>query len=146
MIPVHRRLFQGFWGQVSSQALTRSFCKERLRFREGVITIQNVLNLSKKILNVLNGLKIQNVWCISKNNLKIYFIEKMTIFFIIFGGMYNVNPPIQKDRKRFWNKKKRKMRYNQYNWFHKKGTWSVHSFNGDYLSVPEGTCSCGYLF
>ena len=28
-----------------------------------------------------------------------------------------------------------------------KGTWSVHSFNGDYLSIPEGTgSSCGYLF
>ena len=23
---------------------------------------------------------------------------------------------------------------------------SVHSFNGDYLSIPEGTGSCGYLF
>ena len=33
-----------------------------------------------------------------------------------------------------------------YSWFHIKGTWSVHSFNGDYLSNPEGTDSCGYLF
>ena len=24
-------------------------------------------------------------------------------------------------------------------------TWSVHSFNGDYLSFPESTGSCGYL-
>ena len=30
--------------------------------------------------------------------------------------------------------------------FHIKGTWSVHSFNGDYLSIPGGTGSCGYLF
>ena len=30
--------------------------------------------------------------------------------------------------------------------FHIKGTKSVHSFNGDYLSIPEGTGSCGYLF
>ena len=27
-----------------------------------------------------------------------------------------------------------------------KGTWSVHSFNGDYLSIPDDTGSCGYLF
>ena len=33
-----------------------------------------------------------------------------------------------------------------YSWFHIKGIWSVHSFNGDYLSIPEGTGSCGYLF
>ena len=33
-----------------------------------------------------------------------------------------------------------------YSWFHIKGTWSVHSFNADYLSIPEGTGSCGYLF
>ena len=24
--------------------------------------------------------------------------------------------------------------------------WSVHLFNGDYLSIPEGTGSCGYFF
>ena len=29
---------------------------------------------------------------------------------------------------------------------HIKGTWRVHSINGDYLSIPEGTGSCGYLF
>ena len=23
-----------------------------------------------------------------------------------------------------------------YNWFHIKGTWNVHLFNGDYLSIP----------
>ena len=23
----------------------------------------------------------------------------------------------------------------RYNWFHRKGTWSVHSFNGDYLHI-----------
>ena len=34
----------------------------------------------------------------------------------------------------------------RYSWFHKKGTFSVHSFNGDYLSIPEGTGSCVYLF
>ena len=33
-----------------------------------------------------------------------------------------------------------------YSWFHIKGTWNVHLFNGDYLSTPEGTGSCGYLF
>ena len=33
-----------------------------------------------------------------------------------------------------------------YSWFHIKGTWSVHSFNGDYLTIPEGTGSWGYLF
>ena len=33
-----------------------------------------------------------------------------------------------------------------YSLFHIKGTWSVHSFNGDYLSIPEDTGSCGYLF
>ena len=33
-----------------------------------------------------------------------------------------------------------------YSWFHIKGTWSVHSFNGVYLSIPEGTGTCGYLF
>ena len=27
-----------------------------------------------------------------------------------------------------------------------KGTWSLHSFKGDYLSIPEGTSSCWYLF
>ena len=30
--------------------------------------------------------------------------------------------------------------------FQIKGSWSVHSFNDDYLSIPEGTGSCGYLF
>ena len=25
---------------------------------------------------------------------------------------------------------------------HIKGTWSVHLFNGDYLSIPETTGSC----
>ena len=34
----------------------------------------------------------------------------------------------------------------RYSWFHIKGTTSVNSFNGDYLSIPEGTGSCGYLF
>ena len=29
---------------------------------------------------------------------------------------------------------------------YKRCTWSVHSFNGDYLSIPESTGSCGYLF
>ena len=29
-----------------------------------------------------------------------------------------------------------------YSWFHIKGTWSVHSYNGDYLYIP----GCGYLF
>ena len=33
-----------------------------------------------------------------------------------------------------------------YSWFHIKGTWSVHSFNVDYLSISEGTGSCWYLF
>ena len=33
-----------------------------------------------------------------------------------------------------------------YSWFHIKGTWSVHSFNGDYLSIPECTGSCEYIF
>ena len=33
-----------------------------------------------------------------------------------------------------------------YSWFHIKGTWSEHSFNGDYLSIPKCTGSCGYLF
>ena len=33
-----------------------------------------------------------------------------------------------------------------YSWFHKKGTWSVNSVNGDYLSIPEGTGSFEYLF
>ena len=27
-----------------------------------------------------------------------------------------------------------------------KRYWSVHSLNGDYLSIPEGTVSGGYLF
>ena len=30
--------------------------------------------------------------------------------------------------------------------FHIKGTLSVHSLNGDYLAIPEGTGSCWYLF
>ena len=33
-----------------------------------------------------------------------------------------------------------------YDWFHIIGTWSVHSFNGDYLSIHKCTCSCGNLF
>ena len=33
-----------------------------------------------------------------------------------------------------------------YSWFHIKGTWSVHLFIGDYLSIPETTGSCWYLF
>ena len=33
-----------------------------------------------------------------------------------------------------------------YSWFHKKGTWSVHSFNEGYISIPWCTGSCGYLF
>ena len=30
--------------------------------------------------------------------------------------------------------------------FHIKGSWRLHSFKGDYLSIPEGTSSCWYLF
>ena len=26
-----------------------------------------------------------------------------------------------------------------YSWFHIKGTWGVHTFNGDYLSIPKCT-------
>ena len=33
-----------------------------------------------------------------------------------------------------------------YSWFHKKGTFSVHSFNDDYLSIPERPGSYKYLF
>ena len=33
-----------------------------------------------------------------------------------------------------------------YSWFHIKGTWSVRSFNVDYLSIPLCTGSCAYLF
>ena len=33
-----------------------------------------------------------------------------------------------------------------YSWINIKGTWSVHLFNGDYLSIPEGTGSCWCLF
>ena len=36
--------------------------------------------------------------------------------------------------------------FNNYSWFHIEGTWSVNSFNRDYLSIPEGTSSCEYLF
>ena len=31
-------------------------------------------------------------------------------------------------------------------WFYIKGSWSVHSLNGDYLSIPVHTGSWGYLF
>ena len=34
----------------------------------------------------------------------------------------------------------------RYSLFHMKATWSVHSFNGNYLSIPDGTGSCEYLF
>ena len=27
-----------------------------------------------------------------------------------------------------------------------KGTWSIHTFNVDYLSIPKCAVSCGYLF
>ena len=37
-------------------------------------------------------------------------------------------------------------RIRNYSGFHIKGTWSVHLFNGNYLSIPEGTCSCEYFF
>ena len=33
-----------------------------------------------------------------------------------------------------------------YRWFHEKGTFSVHSFNDDYLSIPERAGSYKYLF
>ena len=33
----------------------------------------------------------------------------------------------------------------KYSWFHKKGTFSVHSFNEDYLSIPERPGSYKYL-
>ena len=33
-----------------------------------------------------------------------------------------------------------------YSRFHIKGTCSVHLSNGDYVSIPEGTGSCWYLF
>ena len=36
----------------------------------------------------------------------------------------------------FWTKFWTKLDYlRSYRWFHIKGTWSVHSFNGDYLSI-----------
>ena len=33
-----------------------------------------------------------------------------------------------------------------YRGFHEKGTFSVHSFNDDYLSIPERPGSYKYLF
>ena len=36
--------------------------------------------------------------------------------------------------------------YKKYSWFHIKGTFSVHSFNDDYLSIPEHPGSQEYLF
>ena len=33
-----------------------------------------------------------------------------------------------------------------YRGFHEKGTFSVHSFNNDYLSIPERPGSYKYLF
>ena len=39
-----------------------------------------------------------------------------------------------------------KIQKSRYSSFHTKGTWSVHSFNGVYLSIPEGIGSYGYLF
>ena len=45
----------------------------------------------------------------------------------------------------FWNLLIKTL-LSRYNRFHIKGTWSVHSLNGDYLSIPKGTGSCGYLF
>ena len=36
--------------------------------------------------------------------------------------------------------------YKKYSWFHIKGTFSVHSFNDDYLSIPERPGSYKYLF
>ena len=34
----------------------------------------------------------------------------------------------------------------RYRGFHEKGTFSVHSFNDDYLSIPERPGSYKYLF
>ena len=31
----------------------------------------------------------------------------------------------------------RNIKIKQFNQFHIKGTWSVHTFNGDYLSIPS---------
>ena len=33
-----------------------------------------------------------------------------------------------------------------YSWFHIKSTWSVHSFNGDYLSIPSAQVAVGTFF
>ena len=33
-----------------------------------------------------------------------------------------------------------------YNWFHEKGSWSIHSFNLDYLSIPKCPGSWGNHF
>ena len=38
------------------------------------------------------------------------------------------------------------MRPESYSWFHKKGTFSEHSFNDDYLSILERPGSLEYLF
>ena len=38
-----------------------------------------------------------------------------------------------------------KLSRENYSWFRIKGTWSVHSFNGGYLSITEGIGSCVYL-
>ena len=35
---------------------------------------------------------------------------------------------------------------NKNSWFHLKGSWSVHSFNGDYLYILVHTGSWGNLF
>ena len=41
---------------------------------------------------------------------------------------------LEKMKMKQWNSEKIAFKYS---WFHKKGTFSVHSFNDNYLSIPE---------
>lgn len=61
----------------------------------------------------------------------------VVVGFRIFRRLYNIKEYSLKKNRRLFCK------WPRYSQFLKKGSWSVHSINGDYLSFPEYTGSFG---
>jgi len=76
---------------------------------------------------------------IYEHNILFHHYFQKTIFVVIKGEKKTFLPS-------FLNAIVTKYPYLMYRGFHEKGTFSVHSFNDDYLSIPERPGSYKYLF
>ena len=104
------------------------------------MTINQLTVPSDLLRLLLNGLKRTNekffplIFPLKFSITSHFFFVDFSIFMLYFAGLITSEMSIWTNTA--W-----------YSWFHiKKGTLSVHLFNGDYLSIPKCTGSCGYLF